>query len=166
MSSSRPSKDNSFVNGNNPYMNELKMHPKVLSLKYRKLQIEDVQGPKKEGSLEARMEKLEQEVFTYKKMAERAVETVYKVNQEIIVEHKKETAELWKDILSLHNTANGFQAQLYDVQNQNCEYEVTFKRMIEAASFRLVETNMSFIDVKSLPWKMDNEEYSPTPSKE
>src|SRR3954452_25205616 len=166
MSSSRPSKDNSFVNGNNPYMNELKMHPKVLSLKYRKLQIEDVQGPKKEGSLEARMEKLEQEVFTYKKIAERALETIYKINQEIIVEHKKETAELWKDILSLHNTVNAHQAQLYDVQNQNCEYEIRFKRIIEAASFRLVETKMCFVDGKPLPWKMDDVEYSPTPSKE
>src|SRR3954470_17144794 len=111
MSSSGPSKDNSFVNKNNPYMNELKMHPKVLSLKDGKLQIEDIQGPKGEGNLEARMEKFEQEVFTYKKMAEHAVEIVYKINQEIIAEHKKEISELWKDILSLHNTANGLQAQ-------------------------------------------------------
>src|SRR3954470_12395798 len=166
MSSSGPSKDNSFVNGNNLYMNELKMHPKVLSLKDGMLQIDDIQGPKEKGSLEARMEKLEQEVFTYKKMAEHEVEIVYKVNQEIIAEHKKETAELWKDMLSLHNTANGLQAQLYDVLNQNCEYEVRFKRIIEAASFRMVETKMSFIDGKPLPWKMDDEEYSPPPPKE
>ena len=166
MSSSGPSKDNSFVNGNNPYMNELKMHPKVLSLKDGKLQVEDAQGPKGEGSLEARMEKLEQEVFTYKKMAERAVDIVYRINQEIIAEHKKETAELWKDVLSLHDTTNGLQAQLYDVQNQNCEYEVRFKRMSEAASFRMIETKMSFIDGKPLPWKMDDEEYSAPPPKE
>src|SRR4051812_25035714 len=51
MFSSGPSKDNSFMNGNNPYMNELKMHPKMLSLKDGKLQIEDIQGPKGEGSL-------------------------------------------------------------------------------------------------------------------
>src|SRR4051794_34751333 len=120
----------------------------------------------KEGSLEARMEKLEQEVFTYKKMAERAVEIVYKVNQEIIAEHKKETAEVWKDILSLHNMANGLQAQLYDVQNQNCEYEVRFKCMSEASSFRMVETKMSFVDGKPLPWKMDDEEDSSSPPKE
>src|SRR3954451_11440150 len=164
MSLSGLSKNNYFVNGNNPYMNELKMHPKVLSLKDGKLQIEDVQGPKGEGSLEARMEKLEQEVFTYKKMAEHAVEIVYKVNQEIIAEHKKETAELWKDILSLHNTTNGLQAQLYDVQNQNCEYEVRFKRMSEAVSFRMVETKMSSVDGKPLPWKMhDGKDSSPPP---
>jgi hypothetical protein len=44
-------------------MRELKMHPKELSLEDGKLQIEDVQGPTGEGSLEARMEALEQEVF-------------------------------------------------------------------------------------------------------
>jgi hypothetical protein len=42
---------------------------KELSLKDGELQIEDVQGPTGEGSLEARMEALEQEVFKYKKMA-------------------------------------------------------------------------------------------------
>ena len=166
MSSSGPSKDNSFVNGNNPYMNELKMHPKELSLKQGKVQVEDVQGPQGEGSMEDRMKSLEQEVFKYKKMAERAVEIVYKINQEIIAEHKKETAELWKDILSLHDTTNGLQAQLYDVQNQNCEYEVKFKRMSEAASFRMIETKMSFIDGKPSTWKMDDEEYSPPSPKE
>jgi hypothetical protein len=40
-------------------MRELKMHPKELSLKDGEFQIKDVQGPKGEGSLEARMEALE-----------------------------------------------------------------------------------------------------------
>ena len=163
MSSSGPSKDNSFVNGNNPYMNELKMHPKKLSLKDGKVQVEDVQGPKGEGSLEARMEKLEQEVFIYKKMVERAVEIVYKINQEIIAAHKKDNAELKGDIHSLYNTASELQAQLYDVVNQNCEYEVRFKRISEAASFRMIETKMSFLDGKPLPWKMDDKDISSPP---
>jgi hypothetical protein len=41
----------------------LLVHPKELSLKDGKVQIEDVQGPKGEGSLEARMEELEQEAL-------------------------------------------------------------------------------------------------------
>jgi hypothetical protein len=40
-------------------MRELKMHLKELSLKDGELQIKDVQGPKGEGNLEARMEALE-----------------------------------------------------------------------------------------------------------
>jgi hypothetical protein len=85
-------------------MRELKMHPKELSLKDGKVQIEDVRGPKGEGSLEASMEELEQEVSRYKKMAEREVDIIHSINQELIAKHKKETAELWYDILSLHET--------------------------------------------------------------
>jgi hypothetical protein len=59
MSSSGPSEENSLADIINPYMRELKMHPKELSLMDGELQIKDAQGPKGEGSLEARMEALE-----------------------------------------------------------------------------------------------------------
>ncbi|KAK1664420.1 hypothetical protein QYE76_052579 [Lolium multiflorum] len=113
--------------------------------------IEDVRGPKEEGSLEDRMEKLEQEVFTYKKMAEREVDIFHRIMSELIDEHKKETTRLWGDILSLHKTTNQLQAQLYDVWNQNCEYENRFKRISYAASFRIPETKTSFVDGEPLP---------------
>jgi hypothetical protein len=127
MSSSGPSEENSLADSINPYMRELRMHPKELSLKDGELQIKDVQGPKGEGSLEARMDALEQEVFRYKKMAEREVEIIHRINQELVVKFKKETTELWKDILLLQETTAQLQAQLYDVQNQNCEYEARFQ---------------------------------------
>jgi hypothetical protein len=98
-----------------------------LSLKEGELQIEDVQGPTGEGSLEARMEALEQEVFKYKKMVECKVDIIHRINQELIAKNKKETVELWDDSLSLHETTNKLQAQLYDLENQNCEYEARFK---------------------------------------
>jgi hypothetical protein len=43
MSSSGSSKENSLADIINSYMRELKMHPKELSLKDGKVQIEDVQ---------------------------------------------------------------------------------------------------------------------------
>jgi hypothetical protein len=92
-------------------MNELKMHPKELLLKDGKVQIEDVWGTKGEGSLEARMEELEQEVFRYE-MEEREVDIIYKISAELIAEHTKETSKLWDDILSLHETTSKLQAQL------------------------------------------------------
>jgi hypothetical protein len=137
MSSSGSSEENSIADFINPYMRELKMHLKELSLKDGELQIEDVQGPTGEGSLEARMEALEQEVFKYKKMAECEVDIIYRINQELVAKHKKETAELWDDILSLHETTNKLQAELYDLQNQNCEYEARFKQISATASFRI-----------------------------
>ncbi|KAK1677898.1 hypothetical protein QYE76_038746 [Lolium multiflorum] len=130
------------------------------------IKIEDVRGPKGEGSLEDRMEKLEQEVFTYKKMAEREVDIFHKIVSELIDEHKKETTKLWDDILSLHNTTNKLQAQLYDVQNQNCEYENRFKHISYAASFRIPETKTSFVDGEPLPWKSDDGKNSPPSPKE
>jgi hypothetical protein len=42
MSSSGSSEENSLTDIINPYMRELKMHPKELSLKDGKIQIEDV----------------------------------------------------------------------------------------------------------------------------
>ena len=163
---SGPYKDNFFVNVVNPYMNELKLHPKELLLKDGKVQEEDVRGPKGEGSLEARMEELEQEIFSYKKMAEREVDIIHSITAELIAEHKKETTKLWDDIFSLHETTNKLQAQLYDVQNQNCEYEIRFKCISSAASFRILETKSSFVDGEPLPWKSDDEEDSPPPPKE
>ena len=165
MSSSRPPKDNFFANVVNPYMNELKMHPKELVLKDEKVQAEDVQGPAGEGSQEERMKKLEQEVFTYKKMAEREVDIFHEMLAELTAAHKKETEELWEDIFSLHSITSKLQAQLYDVQNQNCEYETRFKRISAAASFRTLETKASFVDEGPLPWKLDDD-FPPSPSKE
>ncbi|KAK1613621.1 hypothetical protein QYE76_019138 [Lolium multiflorum] len=89
MSSSGTQKDNFFEDVVNPYMNELKMHPKELLLVDGGLQIKDVQGPKGEGSLEDKMEKLEQEVFNYKKMAEREVDIFHKIVSELIDGHKR-----------------------------------------------------------------------------
>jgi predicted RNase H-like nuclease (RuvC/YqgF family) len=166
MSSSGSSKENLLADSINPYMKELKMHLKELSLKDGQLQIKDVQGPKGEGSLEARMEALEQEVFKYKKMAEREMDIIYRINQELVAKYKKETTELWKDVHSLQETTSQLQAQLYDLHNQNCEYEARFHQMSAAASFRILETKTSFFDGGPLPWKYDNDEDSPPPPKE
>jgi hypothetical protein len=79
-------------------------------------------------------------------MAEREVDIIYRINQELISKYKKETTELWNNVLSLHQTTNKLQAQLCDLQNQNCEYKARFKQMSAAASFRILETETSFLD--------------------
>ena len=166
MSSPGSAKEDSLEDIINPYMRDLKIRPKELFLEDGEVRIKEVQGPKGEGSLEDRMEALEQEVFRYKKMAEREVDIIHKICSELIAEHQKETAELKDEILSLHRMNNQLQAQLYDVQNQNCEYEVRFKRISVAASFRMLETTMSFVDGEPLPWKSDDDERIPPPPKE
>jgi hypothetical protein len=149
MSSSGPSEENSLVDIINPYMRKLKMHPKELLLKDGELQIKDVQVSKGEGSLEARMEALEQEVFKYKKMVEREVDIIHRINQELVTNTRRR--------LQSSGTTSQLQEQLYDLQNQNCEYEARFQRMSVAASFRILETKTSFLDGGPLPWKYDND---------
>jgi hypothetical protein len=68
--------------------------------------------------------------------------------------------------LSLHETTNKWQAQLYDLQNQNYEYDARFKQMSDAASFRILETKSSFLDGEPLLWKSDDDKDSPPPLKE
>jgi hypothetical protein len=94
------------------------------------------------------------------------VDIIYRINQELAGKHKKETAELWDDIFSLHETTNKLQAQLYNLQNQNCEYEARFKQISAAASFRILETKTSFLDGEPLPWKSGDDKDSPPPPKE
>ena len=47
----------------------------------------------------------------------------------------------------------GMQAQVYDLQNQNCEYELKFSRIGLVAECRILETKMSFETGEPLPWK-------------
>ena len=94
-------------------------------------------------------------------MAEREVDIIHKICSELITEHQKETVELKNKVLSLRQTTNELQAQFCDIQNQNCEYEARFKRISAAASFRMLETTMSFVDGKPLPWKTDEDEKIP-----
>src|SRR4051812_40494119 len=114
MSSFGSPKEDSSMDILNPYMYAMKIHPKELLLKDGKVHVKEVQVPKGEGSLEDRVEALEQEAFRYKNMAEHKVDVIHKMSSELVAEHKKETAKLWEDILSLHQTTNQLQAQLYN----------------------------------------------------
>ena len=150
-------KDGFLKNVVNPYLNEVKTHPKVLRLEDGVLQQEDLQGPKKEGDTKARLEYL-WDVFMCKDMVLRGLDANHRMISELIAEHKKETEGLRDDILSLYKEISQLQAQIYDLHNQNCEYEGRFKRISSAASFRMIETEMSLIDGKPLPWKFDDTE--------
>ena len=90
-------------------------------------------------------------------MAKREVDIFHKMVAELTAAHKKETEELWEDIFWLHCITSKLQAQLYDVQNQICEYETRFKRISAAASFWTLETKSSFVDGGPLPCKLDDD---------
>ena len=60
---------------------------------------------------------------------------------------------MWSILAALEEKREELQAQIYDLQNQNCEYELKFSRIGLAAECRILETNMSFETGEALPWK-------------
>jgi hypothetical protein len=59
-------------------------------------------------------------------------------------------------IFKLNEQIDYLQGQIYDLQNQNYEYEARFKGMSLAASFRTPETRSSFYDGAPMPWKPED----------
>ena len=73
MAASSSSKDKFFKNVINPYLREVVQHPQTIQMHEGVLYIRDEQGPKGTGTVEARLEAMEQEVFRCKGMVERGL---------------------------------------------------------------------------------------------
>ena len=153
MASPSSPKDKFVVNVINPYLAEVRKHPQVLHVEDGVLRKEDLKGPVKGGSTEDRLKEMEQEVFKYKKMVERSVEDNFDMMNELKTFHKKETKGMLSSLAALEEKLYELQAQIYDLQNQNCEYELKFSRMGLATECRIPETKMSFETGEPLPWK-------------
>ncbi|KAE8820341.1 40S ribosomal protein S5-1 [Hordeum vulgare] len=71
MASSSSSKDKFYKSAINPYLPEVIKHPQEVVTREGVLHIWDVQGPKRTGSMEERLEAVGQEIFKCKGMVER-----------------------------------------------------------------------------------------------
>ena len=87
-------------------------------------------------------------------MIERGVKANIGIISELKAQHEKEIKEVWSSLSALEDKVFELQAQIYDLHNQNCEYELRFKRMSAAASYRIMETEESCIDGRPMPWKL------------
>ena len=76
--------------------------------------------------------------------------------------HKLDDKNIGEAIFKLHEKIERLQAQIYDLENQNCEYGYRLKRMSLAADLRIPETRSSFCDDEPMPWKMDDKPTSST----
>ena len=161
MTSPSAPKDKFFEKVINPYLAEVLQHPQTIEMREGLLHIRDVEGPRKTGSTEARLEALEQEVFKCQEMVERGLDSNHIMITEFTNNHKLDVKDIGEAIFKLHEKIEHLQAQIYDLQNQNCEYEYRFKRMSLAADLRFQETRSSFYDGEPMPWKKDDK---PTPS--
>ena len=71
MTSSTAPKDKCFKKVINPYLAEVLQHPQTIEMREGLLHIRDVEGPRRTGSVETRLEAMEQQVFKCQGMVER-----------------------------------------------------------------------------------------------
>ena len=161
MSSPSAPKDKFFERVINPYLAEVLQHPQTIEMREGVLHIRDVQGPRRTGSVETKLEAVEQQVFKCQGMVERGLNANHMMITEFTNNRKLDAKNIGEAIFKLHEKIEHLQAQIYDLQNQNCEYEYRFKRMSLAADLRIPQTRSSFYDGEPMPWKKDD---NPTPS--
>ncbi|KAE8766877.1 40s ribosomal protein s5-1 [Hordeum vulgare] len=113
--------------------------------------IQDVQAPRKGGNEKARLATVEQDIFKCQGMVERGVSANHSMITEFIRGNKMDIRNVGEVLFKLKERTEHLQAQIYELQSQNYEYESRFKRMILAAAFRIMETRSSFYDGKHVP---------------
>ena len=162
MASPSAPKDKFFEKVINPYLAEVQRHPQTIEMCEGLLHIHNVEGPRRTGSMETRLEAMEQQVFKCQGMVERGLNSNHMMIVEFTNNHKLDAKNIGETIFKLHEKIEHLQAQIYDLQNQNCEYEYRFKRMSLAADLRIPGTRSSFYDGEPMPWKMDDKPASST----
>ncbi|KAI5018237.1 hypothetical protein ZWY2020_043125 [Hordeum vulgare] len=170
MTSPKAPKDKIFEKVINPYLTEVLQHPQSIEMCEGMLHIRDVEGPKKTGSVETRLEAMEQQVFKCQGMVERGLNANHMMITEFTNKHKMDANDIGKHLSRLYDRVDQLQGQIYDLQNQNCEYEYRFKSIRLAADVRIPATRSSFHDGASMPWKTEDQTQvattPPSPPKE
>ena len=164
MTSPSAPKDKFFERVIKPYLAEVLHHPQTIEMREGVLHIRDVEGPRHTGSVETKLEAAEQQVFKCRGMVEHGLNANQIMIMEFTNNHKLDAKNIGESIFKLHEKTEHLQAQIYDLENQNCEYEYRFKRMSLAADLRIPETRSSFYDGQPMPWKTDDKPTSATPS--
>ncbi|KAE8820502.1 40S ribosomal protein S5-1 [Hordeum vulgare] len=83
------------------------------------LHVRDVKGPKKTGSVEARLKAMEQQVFRCQRMVERGLNANHMMITEFTSNHKMDAIDIEKHLSKLYDRVDQLQGQIYDLQNQN-----------------------------------------------
>ncbi|KAE8777335.1 40S ribosomal protein S5-1 [Hordeum vulgare] len=84
------------------------------------LHIHDVEGPKKTGSVQTRLEAMEQQVFKCQGMVERGLNANHMMITEFTSNHKMDAIDIGKHLSRLYDRVDQLQGHIYDLQNQNC----------------------------------------------
>ncbi|KAE8814683.1 40S ribosomal protein S5-1 [Hordeum vulgare] len=120
-------KDKIFEKVINPCLTGVLQHPQSIEMHEGMLHIRDVEGPKKTGSVETRLEAMEQQVFKCQGMVKRGLDANHMMITEFTNKHRIDANDIGKHLSRLYDRIDQLQAQIYDLQNQNSEYEYRFK---------------------------------------
>ncbi|KAE8778152.1 40S ribosomal protein S5-1 [Hordeum vulgare] len=93
------------------------------------LHIRDVEGPKKTGSMETRLEAMEQQVFKCQGMLERGLKANHMMITEFTNKHKIDANDIGRHLSRLYDKIDELHAQIYDLQNQNCELDAIVNKI-------------------------------------
>ena len=105
---------------------------------------------------------MEQQVFKCQGMVVRGINASHTMLAEFTNNYESDAKNTEEAIFKLQEKIEHLQAQVYDLQNQNFEYEYRLKRMSLAADLRIPEIQSSFYDGEPMPWKMDDKPASST----
>ncbi|KAE8776090.1 40s ribosomal protein s5-1 [Hordeum vulgare] len=119
MASPKALKDKVFEKVINPYLAEVLQHPQSIKMSEEMLHIRDVEGRKKTGSMEMRLEAMEQQVFKCQGMVECGLNANHMMITEFTNKHKIYVNNIEKHLSRLYDRVDHLQAQIYDLQNQN-----------------------------------------------
>ncbi|KAE8772819.1 40S ribosomal protein S5-1 [Hordeum vulgare] len=104
------------------------------------LHIRDVEGPKKTGSMETRLEAMDQQVFKCPGMVEHGLNANHMMITEFTSKHMIDANDMGKHLSRLYDRIDQLQAQIYDVQNQNYEEQLA---LILVAQLPVIEATSS-----------------------
>ncbi|KAE8792614.1 40S ribosomal protein S5-1 [Hordeum vulgare] len=130
MTSPKAPKDKIFEKVSNPYLMGVLQHPQSIEMREGMLHIHDVEGPKKTGSMEARLEAMEQQVFKCQGMMERGLNANHMMITEFTSKHRIGANDTGKHLSRLYDRIDHLQAQIYDLQNQNWEAGPALRRAL------------------------------------
>ncbi|KAE8804723.1 40S ribosomal protein S5-1 [Hordeum vulgare] len=119
MASPKAPKDKFLEKVINPYLTGVLQHPQSIEMSEGVLHIRNVEGPKKTGSMEARLKAMEQQVFKCQGMVERRLNANHMMITEFTNKHKIDANDIGKHLSMLYDRIDHLQAQIYDLQNQN-----------------------------------------------
>jgi hypothetical protein len=116
----------------NHYLNSVMAPPKTLRFNEGVLLMEDVEATKTEGSMEERLRKLEENTHWYRIIIEHSLDAHFFMSCDLekkVEVYEERIKDLEEKYLHTLDHLDRFQALMWDVENQNCGYEIVSRRL-------------------------------------